>query len=177
MAFKALTRIFLVFIGAGLLNVAMAANISVGVVNIAKILDEAPQADAARSALEREFGPREREMIETQKKIQELEDKLNRDSAIMSDGERAKLERDVMARKRDAKRDQDEFRDDLNFQRNEALERLQRQMVDSIRSFAKEKKYDLILAEGVVYMSDAVDITPQILEHLKQEFAKNSGSK
>jgi outer membrane protein len=154
---------------------AVAAGLNIGVVDIAKILDEAPQAEAARSGLEREFGPRERELVAAQKKIKELEDKLSRDGAVMSESERGNLERDIMQRKREAKRDQDAFRDDLNFKRNEALEKLQQQMVTAIRGFANEKKYDLILAEGVVYMSDTLDVTSQVLEHLKRQ-DKASGS-
>lgn len=150
-------------------SAATAANLNIGVVDVAKILDEAPQAEAARSGLEREFGPRERELVAAQKKIKELEDKLTRDGPVMSETERGNLERDIMQRKREAKRDQDAFRDDLNFKRNEALEKLQQQMLTAIRGFAKEKKYDLILAEGVVYMSDAIDITGQVLEHLKRQ--------
>lgn len=174
MALKKIGQVLTFLIGAGFLfNGAWAADISVGVVNIARVLEEAPQAEEARAKLEREFGPRERELISTQKKIRELEEKMGRDSAIMSESERRKLEREIMARKRDAQRTQDEFRDDLNFQRNEVLDRLQRQMVDAIRTFAKAKDYDLILAEGVVYMSDSVDITAQILDHLKREFKKN----
>lgn len=149
---------------------ALAAGLNIGVVNIARIYEEAPQAVAVQEKLQREFGPRERELVAEQKQIREMEEKLNRDAAIMSENERRKLERDIMARKRDAQRELDAFRDDVNFKRNEALENFQRQMATAIRGFAEAKKYDVILGDSVLYVSDSVDITSQVLDHLKREF-------
>jgi len=150
-----------------------AESLKIGVVDLARVLEESPQAEAARSALEQEFAPKEREIIKLQKDIRNVDERLMRDGAIMSDGERAKLERQIIAKKRDMKRSQEEFRDDLNFKRNEVLEKLQRQVVSTIRAFAKEKKYDLLLAEGVIFMSDKVDTTEQVLQRLKSDMSES----
>ncbi len=150
-----------------------AESLKIGVVDLARVLEESPQAEAARSALEQEFAPKERDIIKLQKDIRNVDERLMRDGAIMSDGERAKLEREIIAKKRDMKRSQEEFRDDLNFKRNEVLEKLQRQVVSTIRAFAKEKKYDLLLAEGVIFMSDKVDTTEQVLQRLKSDMSES----
>ena len=136
---------------------------------------QSPQAKAAQSGLETEFAPREQELLSLQKDIRALEDRLARDSAVMSETESSKLERDILAKRRDLKRSQDEFRDDLNIRKNEVLSKLQRQMYDATVGLAKEKKFDIILGQGVVYSNDSVDITDQVLEKLKKEFKASGG--
>jgi len=144
------------------------AEIKIGFVNPVKILEEAPQAESARGDLEKEFEPRKDKLIAEQKKVQAMEEQLNRDSAIMSDSERRKMERDILTRKRDLGRAQNEFREDLNLRRNDELANLQRQVMDVIRSVAEQEHFDLIVGEGVIYASDAIDITDKIMSKLKQ---------
>lgn len=148
-------------------SAAHAAGLTVGVVNAAKVIEDAPQADDARKKLEREFAPRDKKLLAIQKKLRALEAKLERDSAIMSESTRRKLERNIVSLKRDFKRGQDEFREDLNLRRNEEFGKLQRRVSEVIVSIAKEGKYDLILTDGVIYASDNVDITDQIVRRLK----------
>ena len=143
-----------------------AKELKIGVVDIQKILEESPQAEAARNTLQSEFAPRDEELKNNQEKIRKLEEQLARDGAIMSESERSKLERDILSGKRDFKRGQDQFRDDLNFKRNEILEGLQRELVGSIRTYAKSHGFDLLLAEGVIYASDALNITEDVLKTL-----------
>jgi outer membrane protein len=151
---------------------ASAVELKIGVVNIAKVMEEAPQAEKARETLEKEFQPREQKLIDVQKEVRGMEERLARDASIMSESERSRIERDVLAKKRDAKRDQDEFREDLQIKRGELMEKLQRELVMAIRDFAQKEKYDIVLAEGVVFMSDKVDVTAQVLERLKKDTAK-----
>lgn len=165
---KATLLIVSLFMAASVLPVA-AADLKIGVVNIPRIMEEAPQADSARKALENEFKPRERDLVEGQKDVRGMEEKLQRNGAIMSESERRKLENDIRNRMRDLKRDEDIFREDLNIKRTELLEKLQRELLTVIQAFAKENKFDLLLADGVVYANDALDVTEQVLSSLKKE--------
>jgi len=144
------------------------AEVKVGFVNTVKLMEEAPQAKAAISKMESEFAPREKELVGIQRDIKQAEDKLARDAAVMSDGDRDKVERDLASRKRELKRSQDEFREDLNIRRNEELAKLQRRLYDAIVELAKADDYDLIVSEGVVYASTRIDITDAVLERLKK---------
>lgn len=148
------------------------AESKVGVVNTVQLMEEAPQAKAAQSNIETEFAPREKELVSLQKSVRKLEEKLARDGAVMSEKESSKLERDILSKRRDLKRSQEEFRDDLNIRKNEVLSKLQRQMYEATVSLAKEKKYDVILGQGVVYSSENVDVTDMVLEKLKAQFKK-----
>lgn len=140
-----------------------------GAVNAIQVLEQSPQADAARKLIEKEFAPRDKALVAEQKKIKELEDKFNKDGAIMSEAERNKLERDIISKKRDLKRTQDEFREDLNFRRNEEFAKIQKKIVEAIQQVAKDNKYDVILSEGVIYASSKVDISGMVIDYLKKE--------
>ncbi len=159
-------------------GVASAAELKLGFVNAAKILEEAPQADAARNKLEKEFSARNKKLIDGQKELKTLEDKINKDAAVMSDVERAKAERNINALRRDMKREQDEAREDFNIRRNEEFSKLQKLVYEAIVALAKQESYDLIIGDGAIYSSERIDITDKVMARLKaapMEASKNGG--
>jgi outer membrane protein len=95
-----------------------------------------------------------------------MEEKMARDASVMSDSEKANLEKDILNKKRDAKRSQQEFSEDFNASRNEELGKLQRRIVEAVRAIAKDQKFDLLLTDGVIYANDEIDITAQVQQKL-----------
>jgi len=150
----------------GFYSAGVMAEMKIGFVDTARLMEAAPQVKAAQSKIESEFSPREKELVDLQQEIRTLDDRLARDGTVMSESEKGKLERDILGKRRDLKRSQEEFRDDLNIRRNEVLAALQRDVFEAVTAFAKEQKYDLILSQGVVYSSEKIDITDGILKKL-----------
>lgn len=143
------------------------AELKVGFVNVPKLLEKAPQAEKAKKELEREFSPRDKKLVAESKEIKQMEEKLGKDSGVMSDSERQKLEKEIINRKREAKRAQDEFREDFNLRRNEELGKLQREVFEAIQSLAKEEGFDLLLTDGVVFASEQIDATEKVQKKLQ----------
>jgi outer membrane protein len=166
---KTVQKLFVALAAVVVFSTTALAETKVGVIDTQRLMEEAPQAKAAQANIETEFAPREQELVALQKQIRELEDKAARDGALMSEKESSKLERDVLAKRRELKRTQDEFRDDLNIRKNEVLSKLQRQMYDATVSLAKEKQYDVILGQGVIYSNKTVDVTDLVLDKLKTQ--------
>ncbi len=148
----------------------VAAEVKVGFVNIARILQQAPQAEDARNRIQAEFAPRDRELLERQRAVREMEDNLLKNAAVMSDSERSRLESEMRSLKRELRRSQDEFREDLNVRRNEELSKLQRLVLDVIQELARAENYDLVASEGVAFASERVDITDRVLSKLQATF-------
>ena len=146
------------------------AELKIGVVNISQVMEKAPQAEAAIKRLEGEFGPREKNFKTQESKIKEMEDRLGRDGAVMSEEKRKNLERDILSSRRDLKRDQEEAREDFNIRRNEERGRLNRQVIETIRKLALDETYDLILTEGILFASDRTNITMQVVGSLQKQF-------
>lgn len=144
-----------------------AEEIKIGFVNVPRILENAPQAARAKKDLEKEFAPRDKKLVAMQKKLKKLEEKMQTDSDVMSQSEQQKMEREIISLKRDARRAQEEFREDFNIRRNEELSKLQKVVFEAIQSLAKEKNYDLLLTDGVVFASERIDVTAEIESKLK----------
>ncbi len=149
---------------------ADAQQLKVGYVDFARLIKESPQARESMRMLQDEFAPREREIVAQQKELQGKEEQLQRDVAVMGDTERRDAERDVQQIQRDLARDRNEYLEDLNLRRNEELDRLQRGLLQQVQSYAQSGSYDLIVSDGVVFASSAIDITPQILAGLEASF-------
>lgn len=154
------------FLGLMLVANVSFAELKIGFVNVPAVLEKAPQAEKAKKRLEKEFSPRDKQLVAQRKAIIKLEEKKNTDASVMSKSERVKLEKDILNKKRDLKRAQQEFSEDFNIRRNEELGKLQRRIVEAIRSLAKEEGFDLLLTDGVIYTSDEIDVTSQVQKKL-----------
>ena len=91
---------------------------------------------------------------------------MGRDAKLMSEAEARRLQRDVLEKKRALNRDQEEFREDFNLRRNEELAKLQKLVFEAIKGLSESEKYDLVLHDGVVFASGAVDITNKVQSRL-----------
>lgn len=151
------------------LSAGAAAELKIGVVSAAELMEKAPQKDAASSRMEQEFSGRRNKLQGEFKEIKQLEEKLAKDGVTMSESERAKTEKDLLARKRDFVRAQDELNGDQNIRRNEELNKLQQTLLEAIQTVGKEENYDLILAEGVAYVNPKMDLTDKVLQRLKDK--------
>ncbi|MBL6986784.1 MAG: OmpH family outer membrane protein [Methylobacter sp.] len=145
------------------------AELKVGFVNIPLVLEKAPQAEKAKKRLEQEFSPRDKRLVAQQKEIENLAEKISKNAAVTSKSEQAKLESDLLNKKRDAQRAQQEFSEDFNVRRNEELGKLQRNIVEVIRGIAKDQNFDLLLTDGVIYANDEIDITTQVQQKLASQ--------
>lgn len=157
--------IFLLLIMISVSSVAYAQP-KIGFVNIAKIMEQSPQAEAARKALEREFSGRDKQLTTSRDGVLKLEEKMKNDGSIMSEANRLTLERDILSKKRDYNRMRDELREDFNIRRNEELGTLQKKVYEVIQQIAKQENYDLVLTQPVLYASPSVDITDRVLKKL-----------
>ncbi|WP_428354341.1 OmpH family outer membrane protein [Methyloprofundus sp.] len=151
-----------VLVGLLMLSQVALAEIKIGVVNIPLLMANAPQAADAKKRLEKEFSPKDKQLVAQQKKIKSLEERLARDGMTMTDTKKRDLERDIIAVRRDAQRAQQEFKEDFSIRRNEELGKMQNRIIEAVKALAEEGDYDLLLTEGVIHASDKVDVTDKV---------------
>lgn len=144
---------------------ATAAELKIGYVNAVKVIEEAPQGEAALKKLEAEFAPRDKKIVEMQNKLKQLEQDLEKNALLLKDSEHRSREFEIISLKRDLSRATQEFREDYNLRRNEELAALQKIVQKTINEIAKQENYDLIL-ESAVYAGPRADITEKILKKL-----------
>lgn len=150
------------------------AELKIGYVNYSELLQQSPDAKVIADALRNEFLPRQRELVALQQSLKTREDKLTKDGATMTEDQRTREDTDIRNGDRELQRKQTEFQDDVNSRRNEELSKLQKSLVEQVQAYAKSQTYDLIIVEGVIYATNAVDITPQVLAMLNANSAKGA---
>ena len=149
---------------------AAAQDLKIGVVNVPVLLDRAPQTKAAMDALQEEFAPRQREFSAKQKELEDLTAKIQKDVAVMGETERKNAERNLRDLQREVQRLQNEFREDLNLRQNEELGNLQRALLKEVQDYAQAEGYDLVVGDGVLFASTAVNITEEVLRAVEANF-------
>jgi outer membrane protein len=166
-------------IGKAILVVAMSLSLTVithaqelkiGVVNVPALMQQSPQRQVAMDGLQEEFAPRQREIVAKQKEFEDLGEKVQRDVAVMGEVERRNAERDLRDLQREVARLQTEFQEDLNLRQNEELGNLQRLLLKEVQDYAQASGFDLVVGDGVLYASSAVNITENVLRAMEANF-------
>ena len=152
---------------AGAAQAALAVDLKIGVVDYGRLAEESPQAKVALDAIRTEFTPRQRDLQNLQATLKAKEEKLQKDAATMTDDQKQRADKELRDSYRELQRKQSEVQDDFNARRNEEMSRLQRTLIEQVRIYAKAQNFDLIIADGVIYANQSIDITPQILTALK----------
>jgi outer membrane protein len=157
---KAVFGMSLIF---GLSMPASAQEMKIGVVSLQAIVERAPQTKAVMDALREEFAPREREIVAKQKEIEDLQAKVQKDLAVMGETERRNAEKNLRDLTREFERLRTEYQEDSNLRQNEEFGVLQRSVLKEVQDYAQAQGYDLIVGDGVLYVSATVNITEDVL--------------
>jgi outer membrane protein len=148
------------------------ADLRIAVVNYTRLMQESPQAKAAQDALRGEFAGKQKDLQTQQAALKAKEESLQKDGATMTVEQRTKLERDLRDGNRELSQKVTSYQDDFNARQNEELSRLQKALVEEVQTFAQAEKFDLVLADGVIFASPTLDITPQVLSALQAHAAR-----
>ena len=146
---------------------AWAEELKIGFVSTERIFRDAAPAKAATAKLEQEFSKRDKDIQDIAAKLKSAAEKLDKDAPVLSDGERAKRQRELAEMDKDFQRRQREFREDLNQRRNEELAIVLEKANKVIRQIAEAEKFDIVLQEAV-YFSTRIDMTDKVLKALNK---------
>ena len=138
-----------------------------GVVNVALLLDQSPQAISATASLEKEFSPQQAELKSLAGKLEKQQSAYQKNKAAMSDAQKISKEREISMLTREIQRRRNDVQELLNLRRNEELAKLQNVVNEAIKAIGKKEGFDLILYEGIAYTNERIDITKDVLKHLK----------
>jgi outer membrane protein len=145
---------------------------TIAVIDPNRVVEESPQYEQARQTLSAEVAEREAELVDQQESVDRLNDKLDRDGALMSEEELKRLQNDIRARNRRLRYAKAELQEDFALRQSELRTKLVKQVEEVVRQIAREKDIDLIVSEGVVYFSDRIDISADVIERLTEVFNK-----
>lgn len=146
------------------------AQTKIGYVDWEELIESAPQIGVARDRLDAEFRPRNETIEDSEKQLREMEERLIRDAAVMSEEQRQILERSIRTLRRDVQRDKEDLREELDYRLQEERQRVEQEIYEIVRRFAEDSDYDLIIPGPALFASDAINLTEQLLERLRSSF-------
>ncbi len=145
--------------------------LKIGYIDANRVVSEAPQGTQALKDLQEEFAQREETLRSMQIELIDVQDKLeNAEASDLSISEVRNLETKLRRLQRDLDRRSEELNEDFNYRRNQELESLQTTISDLILQMAREKNFDLIVQSPVVWASERIDITDEVLDELQRMF-------
>jgi len=155
----------------GLLIAAGAAeadDYKIAVLNVDRVLQQAPDAKAAHDRIEQAFKARDADIARKEQEARAAAAQLENDRATLSTDERTSRERAIEARTREVQRLREQFAEDLRARQFEELDKLKERLDKVLSRYAKDHQFDLILQDAA-YVGRSVDITDDVIKALQQK--------
>ena len=138
-------------------------------VDMKRLLDNAPQLQAGREALAREFAQRDAELKAQESRLAGLEERQRREAALLPKAEADARQAEIDTLRRSIERTRSRMRDELSTRGQEEVRRRWDEIHDVVVAFARDGGYDLVVESPVIYASATIDITDEVLERLRRE--------
>jgi outer membrane protein len=157
------------------------ANGKVGVLNVRQAILSTSEGKQASAELQSQFAPRQTELENMNKQINDLRQRLAACEGKCSQEEIARLTTQGQRLAQQLQRKQDEMQEDANAAQAEVFERLGRKVNDVLDRYARENGYILLLDYSaqntpIVNFSNQVDVTQDIVRLYDQAYPLKGGA-
>jgi outer membrane protein len=158
---------------------AGAAPGKVGVINVQVAITSTAEGKQAAAELQSQFAPRQSELDNLRKQIEDLQTRLRTGSNTLSDEEKARLAADGDRLTRVYQRKQQESQDDFNEAQREIVDRIGRKMIEILDKYSRENGYAIIFDTSsqntpVIYGAPQIDVTQDIIRLYDQSYPVKS---
>jgi outer membrane protein len=156
--------------------------VKVGVISVQVAIQSTAEGKLAANELQSQFAPRQTELDNLRKQIEDLQTRLRTTSNTLSDEEKARLAREGDQLTRTYQRKQQDSQDDFNEAEREIVDRIGRKMIDILDKYSKENGYSVVLDTSaqntpVIYAANTVDVTQDIIKLYDQSYpVKNAAA-
>jgi|HubBroStandDraft_1064217.scaffolds.fasta_scaffold169756_2 outer membrane protein len=149
-------------------SAAEPAPTKVAILNIQVAITSTGDGKQASAELQTQFAPRQQEIENMSRQIDDVRNRLRNGATTLSDDEKARLARQGDQLTRTLQRKQQELQDDANEAQREVFDRIGRKMIEVIDNYSKTNGYAVVIDNstqnsGVVYAATQVDITQDII--------------
>lgn len=179
MGFKQIVFIGILIAGF-LVQPAMAAEAKIGVIDFQRVLEISDAGKTAQEEINEQGKKMESDLRERSDEIEALESKLERESMVMDSEVRLEKQREVRIKINDIKTLQKKYITDFKKMEAQIINQIQKDVFDVVAEMGQKGSYTMILekrAGGVVYASDAEDITDEVVTQYNKFYEKQKSSK
>jgi len=166
-----MTRLF-TLIGAALLlacSLPASAETRIGVVDLRQALFSSDDAQSFSQQLEQDFGDDEAKVREVQQEAQKLQERLQKDGAMMNEAERKELSGQFQRKVQEFNQLKQRLDATVNQRKQQFVENARPEVDAAIKELLEENNLDLILpSEAVVYAKPDMNLTEALLNKLNE---------
>jgi len=166
-----MNRLF-TMIGATLLmafSLQAVAETRIGVVDLRQALFSSDDARAFSEQLERDFGDEENRVRQAQQEAQNLQERLEKDGAMMNESERKELSGQFQRKVQEFNQLKQRLDATVNQRKQQFVENARPEVDAAVQELLEENDLDLILpSEAVVYAKPDMNLTEALLDKLNQ---------
>lgn len=148
---------------------AAQAEQKIAVVNMQGLVAQHPNSETLQQRVQEAFSERVTEMQKMRDKGMSLQQKLEKDGAMMSNDERTKIEREMQSLQADMQLKGKALQEDMQKRGQEEQRAILLEIGEAIESVAKAEGYDMVLeARSVMWADDSHNISTKVLEKVQQ---------
>jgi outer membrane protein len=153
----------------------------VGVLNMEVAITSTQEGKQAASELNAKFAPRQTELQNLEKQIQDIQTRLQTTSNTLSDAEKLRLQEQGQQLTRTYQRKQQEAREDLQDAQQDMINSLGRKLMTVLDKYSAENGYAVIIDTSsqqtpVIYASRGIDVTQDIVKLYDQTYPVKSAA-
>ncbi|NGY03556.1 OmpH family outer membrane protein [Solimonas terrae] len=142
------------------------ADLKIGVLSSADLMQKAPQIKAMQDQLKAQFERRQNDLEADAKKLQDDAQAFQKEADMLAPADRAKKEKDLSTRKIDIESKGRQLQDDFNSARQQQYAKVMDSIKTVIDAVAKDKGLDLII-ENPPFAKPELDVTDEVLKRLQ----------
>ena len=160
---------------------ATAAPGKVGVINIRQAIVATAEGKQASAELQSQFAPRQTELENLNKQVNDLRQRLSSSAGKLSADEEARLTKEGQRLAAQLERKNTEYQEDVNASQGDVIDRIGRKMVDVLDRYARENGYSVVLDTSaqntpILYASNQIDVTQDIIRLFDQQYPIKAGA-
>ena len=141
-----------------------AAELSIGVVDVQKVLSKTPQVKTISEKVQNMFKEQYDVLSAMQKKGAEIKETAKRDEMTLTNAQKVKIQRELQALDTEFQLKQKNLQEDIQNANKQEQAKIMRMIQQAITKVAADEKYDLVLRiEASAYSSAAIDISDKVI--------------
>ena|SRR3990167_8680011 len=147
-----------------------ASSFKIGVMNLQEVIQQSPQLNTIKADLKKQFDSKEKEIVGSQKTLQDDIDNLHKNSSVMKTAERNALQDKIAKEQQQLQSMQMAFQQQYIAARDKALSSLFEHIKTIVDGIAKKQGFNLILTnEPVAYADDNLNITDEVVKAMNKD--------
>jgi outer membrane protein len=147
----------------------------IAVINIQNAIAATDQGKQRVQELRAKFAPRQTDIQNISKQMQDIQDKVQAGQNTLSDAEKSRLEFQYQQLSRNLQREQQEYQEDAQDAQTDVVDSIGQNMMPLITKYASENHFSVVLdtstqSNPVLFASNTVDITNTIVSLYNEQF-------